>query len=63
MPGAGFAVTKDARRAANTIGGRLGAADKARANRRNRHRARLELQARGEDAHLTPKLWTGWDVV
>lgn len=62
MAGAGFAVTKMARRATR-IGGSLNHADKAWANRRNRRHARQELRAHGEDADLTPKLWTDYDVV
>lgn len=62
MAGGGFAVTKDARRATR-IGGHLGVVEKATANRRNRRAARSELRARGEDAMLNPKLYTGWDVV
>ncbi len=59
----GYAVQKGARRAVQRIGGHLGAEEKARANRRNRRRARLDLHANGEDALFTPKLWTAWDVI
>jgi hypothetical protein len=62
MPGAGFAVTKTARRATR-IGGHLRREEKARANRRNRRHAHQELRTRGEDAVLAPKLWTDWDVI
>jgi hypothetical protein len=62
MPGAGFTVTKAARRATR-IGGRLCADDKALANRRSRRHLRQERHARGEDADVTPKLWTDWDVI
>ena len=62
MRGAGFAITRDARRATR-IGGHLGSAEKATANRRNRRAARAELRARGEDALLVAKLYTGWDVI
>jgi hypothetical protein len=62
MKGAGFAVTKGARRATR-IGGSLGAGSKARANRRNRRRAKKELRTRGEDALFMPLLWADWDVI
>lgn len=62
MAGGGFAVTKDARRATR-IGGHLRGVEKATANRRNRRAARSEVRARGEDALLVPKLYTGWDVI
>jgi hypothetical protein len=62
MPGAGFAVTKMARRATR-IGGSLNQADKAWANRRNRRHVRQELHVHGENAEITPKLWTDWDVI
>jgi hypothetical protein len=62
MPGAGFAVTWDARHDSRYVVRGLNARDKALANRRNRHQWRRELRTKGEDADLTPKLWTGWDV-
>ena len=60
----GFAVTLDARRDSRHVSYRhgLNARQKALANRRNRCRLRREVRLRGEDADLTPKLWTGWDV-
>jgi hypothetical protein len=36
---------------------------KAYANRRNRRGLRQELHAHGEDADLTPKLWTEFQTV
>jgi hypothetical protein len=60
MAGAGFAVTKYAPRAHKRWGGWL---DKAWANRRNRRHVRQELHVHGEDAEVTMKLWTDWDVV
>ena len=62
IPGAGFAVTKGARRITR-IGGHLRALDKAIANRKNRRHTKQDLQARGADALLTPKLWTDYDVI
>jgi len=62
MPGAGFAVTLDARRDSRHVVRGLDSRQKALANRRNRCRWRRELRLRGEEADLTPKLWTGWDV-
>jgi hypothetical protein len=62
MPGAGFAVTKRARRASHFIGGRLTSVEKRDANRGNRRHLKLDLRVHGEDAQLTPKLWTDWDV-
>jgi len=62
MPGAGFAVTKGARLATH-IGGRLRHVEKAAANRKNRRHAHQQLRAYGEDADLSPKLWTDWDVI
>jgi hypothetical protein len=62
MPGAGFSVTKMARRATR-IGGRVNHTEKACANRRNRRHLRQELHVHREDAVLTPKLWTDWDVI
>lgn len=62
MNGAGFAVTKCARRAVR-VGGELGRIEKRVANRRNRRRFHQELRSRGEDAAFVPKLWTGWDVI
>jgi hypothetical protein len=62
MPGAGFAVTKGARRITR-IGGHLRALDKAIANRKNRRHTKQDLHARGADALLTPKLWTDYDVI
>lgn len=55
MAGAGFSVTKGARHITRT-GGRLRAIDKAIANRKNRRHTKQDLQARGADALLTPKL-------
>jgi hypothetical protein len=62
MPGAGFAVTWDAR-CDTRHGGSLTHADKACANRRNRRHLRRDLRTNGERAALEPKLWTGWDVI
>lgn len=62
MAGAGFAVTKGARKAAR-IGGSLSSFDKHKANRRNRRRAKQDLLARGENADFCPKLHTDWDVI
>ncbi len=62
MPGAGFAVTKGARRATR-IGGRLRAEEKSFANRRNRRQAHHELRANGTDADIVPKLYTDYDVI
>ena len=62
MVAAGFAITKSARRATR-IGGRLRREEKASANRRNRRHLRAQLQTRGEDADLAPKLWTDRDVI
>ena len=62
MPGAGFAVTRGARRITR-VGGRLRHVEKAAANRKNRRRAHQQLQAHGEDADLAPKLWTDWDTI
>jgi hypothetical protein len=62
MAGGGSAVTKGARRITK-LGGRLGHEEKALANRKNRRHARRELHAHGEDAVITPKLWTDFDVI
>ncbi len=62
MRGAGFAVTKGARRI-TAVGGSLDAHDKALANRRNRRHLKQDLAEHGEDAELLPKLWTDWDVI
>ncbi len=62
MPGAGFAVTKSARRITR-LGGRLSHEDKALANRKNRKQTKQELQTRMPDADITPKLWTDWDLL
>lgn len=61
MPGAGFAVTKMAR-TITRIAGHLGRAEKTAANRKNRRHLNQQLRAHGEDADLTPKLWTDYDV-
>ncbi len=55
-------MTRDARHDTR-YGGRLGRAEKARANRRNRRRLRIDLGVHGEEALLIPKLHTGWDVI
>jgi hypothetical protein len=62
MAGAGFAVTKGARRITQ-IGGRLPRADKSLANRKNRRQVRQEVQARGVEADVVMKLWTERDVL
>jgi hypothetical protein len=62
MHGAGFAITKGARRATR-IGGRLRAVEKAAANRANRRQLKQELHLRGVDAEQLPHLWTDWDVI
>jgi hypothetical protein len=59
--GGGFAVTKDARQVTRVCG-HLGRKEKARANRKNRRHTRRELCVHGEDAEITPKLWTAYDV-
>ncbi len=61
-PGAGFTITRSARRATR-IGGHLGGEEKALACRRNRRRLRQDLREHGEDALLEPALWTDWDVI
>jgi hypothetical protein len=58
----GFAVTKGARRVTK-IGGTMGREEKALANRRNRRRLNEDLRINGEDAALTPILFTDWDVI
>jgi hypothetical protein len=63
MRGAGFAITKGARRATFTTGGRVNASIKAYANRRNRRGLRQELHARGADAGLAPKRWTEFSTI
>lgn len=60
MPGAGFAVTKAASRAKRVAS--LTHADKRFANRRFRRVAKQDLHNSGEDALLTPRLWTEGDV-
>jgi hypothetical protein len=62
MRGAGFAVTKGARRITR-IGGRLRHVEKAAANRKNRRHAHQQFQTHGEDADLAPKLWTERNVL
>jgi hypothetical protein len=62
MVGAGFTVTKGARRITR-LGGRLTRADKASANRRARRHVRQRMHARGVDAELAPKLWTERQVL
>jgi len=63
MAGAGFAVTKGARRATR-VGGRLGTEDKSAANRHNRRQVRVVVHVAGVDADVwPPKLWTDWDVI
>lgn len=62
MPGAGFNITKGARRATR-IGGRLSHEEKSLANRRARRRTHQELHVCGEDALFEPVLWTDWDVI
>ena len=62
MVGAGFAVTKNARRITR-IGGHLGSIEKADANRKNRRHTKQEIQAHGVDADIIPKIWTERDVI
>ena len=61
MPGGGFAVTYDVRRIRSICNVERNA--KRLANRRFRRAVRVELRVLGEDALLTPKLYTAWDVV
>jgi len=56
----GYVVTRDVRTTAAIA--TVTRVDKARANRRSRRALRAELKHSGEDALLTPKLYTGWDV-
>jgi hypothetical protein len=61
MAGGGFCVTKGVQRVRKIAS--VDRSAKALANRRNRRAVRAGLRSRGEDALLTPKLYTDWDVI